>query len=57
MAACLDVMGCLDVSDRTFGLIADHASGQLQPANEDEEMDRAIEIFQLIASTPDYQYC
>ena len=57
VAACLDVMGCIDISDRTFGLIADHASGQLQPANDDEEMDRAIEIFQLIASTPDYQYC
>ncbi len=57
VAACLDAMGCIDVSDRTFGLIAEHASGQLEPANEDEETDRAIEMFQLIASTPDYQYC
>ena len=57
VTACLDAMGCIDVSDRTFGLIAEHASGQLEPANEDEETDRAIEIFQLIASTPDYQYC
>ena len=57
VAACLDAMGCIDVSDRTFGLIAGHASGQLEPASEDEETDRAIEMFQLIASTPDYQYC
>ena len=57
VAACLDAMGCIAVSDRTFGLIAEHVSGQSPPANEDEETDRAIEIFQLIASTPDYQYC
>ncbi len=57
VAACLDAMGCVDVSDRTFGLVAEHASGQLDPTNEDEETERAIEIFQLIASTPDYQYC
>ena len=57
VAACLDAMGCIDVSDRTFGLVAQHASSQLEPANEDEETDRAIEMFQLIASTPDYQYC
>ncbi|MXX92973.1 MAG: DUF1800 domain-containing protein [Chloroflexi bacterium] len=57
VAACLDAMGCIDISDRTFGLIAEHASSQMEPTNEDEETDRAIEIFQLIASTPDYQYC
>lgn len=57
VSACLDAMGCIDVSDRTFSLVAEHASGQLEPTNEDEEIDRAIEIFQLIASTPDYQYC
>ena len=57
VAACLDAMGCIDISERTFGLIADHASAQSEPTNEDEETDRAIEIFQLIASTPDYQYC
>ena len=57
VAACLDAMGCIDISDRTFGLIAEHASAQLEPTNEDEETDRAIEMFQLIASTPDYQYC
>ncbi len=57
VAACLEAMGCIDISDRTFRLIAEHASGQLEPSNEDEETDRAIEIFQLIASTSDYQYC
>ncbi len=57
VTACLDAMGCLDISERTFGIIAEHASSQLDPTNEDEETDRAIEIFQLIASTPDYQYC
>lgn len=57
VTACLDAMGCIDISERTFGIIAEHASSQLDPTNEDEETDRAIEIFQLIASTPDYQYC
>ena len=57
VSACLDAMGCIDISDRTFGLIAEHASSQMEPTNEDEETDRAIEMFQLIASTPDYQYC
>ncbi len=57
VGACLDAMGCINISDRTFGFIAEHASSQTEPSNEDEETDRAIEIFQLIASTPDYQYC
>ena len=57
VTACLDAMGCIDISERTFGIIAEHASSQSEPTNEDEETDRAIEIFQLIASTPDYQYC
>ena len=57
VTACLDAMGCIDVSDRTFRMIVEHASGQLEPTNEDAETDRAIEFFQLIASTPDNQYC
>ena len=36
VAACLDAMGCIDISDRTFGLIAEHASSQQsEPTNED----------------------
>ena len=54
---CLDAMGALDVSDRTMALLAEHASGQELPSGEESETDRAVEMFQLIASTPDYQYC
>ncbi len=52
--ACLDAMGAIDVSDRTMDILVDHAAGQLAHTG---HRDRAIEMFQLIASTPDYQYC
>ena len=52
--ACLDAMGALGVSDRTMDILVDHASGQSGRAS---GRDRAVEMFQLIASTPDYQYC
>jgi hypothetical protein len=52
--ACLDAMGTLEVSDRTMGILVDHASGQSRRVS---GRDRAVEMFQLIASTPDYQYC
>ena len=55
--SCLDAMGALDVSDRTMELLAEHASGQELPSSEEGETNRAVEMFQLIASTPDYQYC
>ena len=55
--ACLDAMGALDVSDRTMALLAEHASGQERPSSKEGETNRAVEMFQLIASTPDYQYC
>ena len=54
---CLDAMGALDVSDRTKALLSEHASGQPAASSPAEETGRAVEMFQLIASTPDFQYC
>ena len=55
--ACLDAMGAIDSSERTLALLAEHASGQPQPSSPADEVSRAVEMFQLIASTPDFQYC
>ncbi len=52
--ACLDAMGPIEVSERTMGILTEHAAGQ---AGRTDGRDRAVEMFQLIASTPDYQYC
>ena len=55
--ACLDAMGAIDMSERTLALLAEHASGQPHPSSPADEVSRAVEMFQLIASTPDFQYC
>ena len=55
--ACLDAMGAIDMSERTLALLAEHASGQPHPSSSADEVSRAVEMFQLIASTPDFQYC
>jgi uncharacterized protein (DUF1800 family) len=52
--ACLDAMGPIDLSDRTKSIIVSHAAAS--PDNPDTE-DRTLEMFQLIVSTPDFQYC
>ena len=57
--ACLDAMGSIDVSPRTRSILIDHANGHGTPWETDasDSTDRAVEMFQLIVSTPDYQYC
>ena len=54
VGACLDAMGPIEVSERTMGILTEHAAGQ---AGRTAGRERAVEMFQLIASTPDYQYC
>ena len=51
--ACLDAMGSIDLSDRTKSILVMHADKADAPDSE----DRTLEMFQLIVSTPDYQYC
>ncbi len=52
--ACLDAMGAIQLSDRTMNILTEHAAGQ---SIHQDQRNRATEMFQLIASTPDYQYC
>ncbi|MCH7738908.1 MAG: DUF1800 domain-containing protein [Chloroflexi bacterium] len=51
--ACLDAMGSIDLSDRTKSILVMHADKADAPDSE----DRTLEMFQLIVSTPDFQYC
>ena len=57
--ACLDGMGAIDISPRTKSILIDHADRYGTPWEREapDSLERAIEIFQLIVSTPDYQYC
>ena len=56
--ACLDALGSIDLGDRSKSVLIDHAS-QVGPFDSDkpESEERTVEMFQLIVSTPDYQYC
>ena len=57
--ACLDAMGAIELSPRTRSILVDHADSYGIPweADASDSTDRTIEMFQLIVSTPDYQYC
>ncbi|MBT3943575.1 MAG: DUF1800 domain-containing protein [Chloroflexi bacterium] len=57
--ACLDALGAIDVSTRTKLILIEHAEGYGVPweAAAPDATDRTIEMFQLIVSMPDYQYC
>ncbi len=57
--ACLDAMGSIDLSDRTKSIVISHAAAKdtpFRPGSAGSE-DRTLEMFQLIVSTPDFQYC
>jgi uncharacterized protein (DUF1800 family) len=56
--ACLDALGSIDIGPDTKAVLADHAAknGPCVPGSLDGA-DRIVEMFQLIVSTPDYQYC
>jgi hypothetical protein len=49
---CLDAMGSIDIGAKSKSVLVDHAT-----QNDSGSADRIVEMFQLIASTPDYQYC
>ena len=56
--ACLDALGAIDIADHSKSILVSHVSdgGPVRSDSADAE-ERAIEMFQLIVSTPDYQYC
>jgi len=56
--ACLDAMGSIDLGSGSKAVLVDHAAqnGPGTPGALDGA-ERIVEMFQLIVSTPDYQYC
>ncbi|MDA1297175.1 MAG: DUF1800 domain-containing protein [Chloroflexi bacterium] len=56
--ACLDALGAIDLSQRSKAVLIEHAAqdGPVLSGTPDGA-ERTIEMFQLIVSTPDYQYC
>ena len=59
---CLDLMGPMEVSEDTLGLLTDHASkaGELRSTTEEERADfsnRVGEMMQLIVATQEFQLC
>ena len=59
---CLDLMGPMEVSENTLGLLTDHASkaGELRSTTEEERADfskRVGETLQLIVASQEYQLC
>ena len=55
--ACLDALGCIDISPRTKKILVDHATASQKDQEIEDNKERTIEMLQLIVSTPDYQYC
>jgi uncharacterized protein (DUF1800 family) len=58
VGACLDAMGAIDLGDSSKAVLVEHASqnGEVESGSAGSA-DRTVEMFQLIVSTPDYQYC
>ncbi len=56
--ACLDALGSIDLGPSSMAVLVEHATRN-GPAvsGTPEAADRTVEMFQLIVSTPDYQYC
>jgi uncharacterized protein (DUF1800 family) len=54
--ACLDALGSVDIGPGSKTVLVEHASRNSAAGDEDARQ-RAVEMFQLIVSTPDYQYC
>jgi hypothetical protein len=55
---CLDAMGSIDLGSGSKAVLVEHAAqnGPGTPGALDGA-ERIVEMFQLIVSTPDYQYC
>ena len=54
LSSCLQAMGFIEISDRTKSILLDHIKKSNKKLSEES---LAYEIFTLIGSTPDYQYC
>ncbi|MBI20922.1 MAG: hypothetical protein CL780_01580 [Chloroflexi bacterium] len=54
LSSCLQAMGFIEISDRTKSILVDHIEKSNKKLSEES---LAYEIFTLIGSTPDYQYC
>ncbi len=56
--ACLDALGAVALGPHSRSVLVDHArrGGTVVPGTP-EGTARTVEMFQLIVSTPDYQYC
>ena len=52
---CLDLLGAVDVSDRTREALTEHVArgGELDPAA--DSVDRVAEVFSLISASPEFQ--
>jgi len=56
--ACLDALGSIDLGERSKSVLIDHATQIGSFASDNPgSVERTVEMFQLIVSTPDYQYC
>ena len=54
LSSCLQAMGFIEISDRTKSILVNHIKKSNKKLS---EKSLAYEIFTLIGSTPDYQYC
>ncbi|MDA1280586.1 MAG: DUF1800 domain-containing protein [Chloroflexi bacterium] len=56
--ACLDALGSIELSPGSKTVLVEHAAQYRSAVSGTVDgTDRAVEMFQLIVSTPDYQYC
>ncbi|MEE8047163.1 MAG: DUF1800 family protein, partial [Dehalococcoidia bacterium] len=56
--ACLDAMGSIDLGADSKAVLVEHAVNNAPGTpGASDGADRIVEMFQLIVSTPDYQYC
>ena len=56
--ACLDAMGFIDLGAGSKAVLIEHAGKNGSTGSDSTSgTDRIVEMFQLIVSTPDYQYC
>jgi uncharacterized protein (DUF1800 family) len=55
VGACLDALGSIDLGPDSKAVLVEHAVQNA--ASSGGSADRTVEMFQLIVSTPDYQYC
>ena len=50
---CLEALGYIEVSDRSYKIISEH----LEINKYENSEDKITDILRIIVSTPDFQYC